>query len=123
VASEDLELADRFRVALETPVRSGDREAVLELLAPDVEWVTPQRTLHGIDELRTWRIWGASAETFDFEFAEGDWVDRGDGRFVCHGRQVYRLKETEEVAYERERGIEITIREGKISRYELLFTG
>jgi ketosteroid isomerase-like protein len=123
VGAEDLEVAARFRAALETAVRTGDHEAVLELVAPDVEWVTPQRTLNGVDELRTWRLWGSSAEAFDFEFAEGDWVDHGDGRLECEVKQVYRVKETGDLAYERVRRVEVTVQDGRISRYELRFTG
>ena len=102
---------------------TGDHEAVLELVAPDVEWVTPQRTLNGVDELSTWRLWGSSAEAFDFEFAEGDWVDHGDGRLECEVKQVYRVKETGDLAYERVRRVEVTVQDGRISRYELRFTG
>jgi ketosteroid isomerase-like protein len=123
VGAEDLEVAARFRAALETAVSTGDHEAVLELVAPDVEWVTPQRTLNGVDELRTWRLWGSSAEAFDFEFAEGDWVDHGDGRLECEVKQVYRVKETGDLAYERVRRVEVTVQDGRISRYELRFTG
>lgn len=123
MGTDDLEVAARFRTALETAVRTGDSEAVLELVASDVEWVTPQRTLQGVDELKTWRLWGSAAEAFDFEFAEGDWVDHGDGRLDCEVTQVYRVKETGELAYERVRRVELTVRDGKISRYELRFTG
>jgi ketosteroid isomerase-like protein len=121
--SSDLEAAKRFRAALEKAVRTGNRDAVLELVAPDVEWITPQRTLRGIDELKTWRVWGSSAQTFDFEFSEGEWLDLGDGRVVCDLRQVYRMKKSGDFAYERERQVEVTIRDGKISRYELRFKG
>ena len=123
MAAEDLELASRFRAALESAVRTGERKAVLELVAPDVEWITPQRTLHGAEELRTWRLWGSSAEAFDFEFDEGEWVDDGDGRVSCEVKQVYRVKETGDLAYERLRRVELTIRDGKVARYELRFTG
>jgi ketosteroid isomerase-like protein len=123
VSSDDLVIAGRFRLALEQAVRTGDHEAVLELLDPDVEWVTPQRTLRGVDEVRTWRIWGSSGERFDFEFGEGEWVDHGDGRVVCDVHQVYRVKETGDFAYERERRIELTIRKGLISRYEVRSVG
>jgi ketosteroid isomerase-like protein len=123
MAAEDLELAGRFRTALETAVRTGEGEAVLELVAPEVEWITPQRTLHGADELRTWRLWASSAQAFDFEFEEGEWRDHGDGRVSCEVKQVYRVKETGDFAYERQRRVELTILDGKISRYELRFTG
>jgi ketosteroid isomerase-like protein len=123
VSSDDLELAGRFRAALETAVRTGDHETLLGLVTRDVEWVTPQRTLHGIDELRAWRVWGSSAESFDFEFRHGEWVDQGSGRVACDVEQVYRMKETGDFAYERRRRVELTIRDGQVRRYELLFTG
>jgi ketosteroid isomerase-like protein len=116
-------IAGRFRAALEQAVRTGDHEAVLELLDPDVEWVTPQRTLRGVDEVRTWRIWGSSGASFDFQFGEGEWIDHGDGRIACDVHQVYRVKETGDFAYERERRIELTIRNGLISRYEVRSVG
>jgi ketosteroid isomerase-like protein len=122
-ASSDLDVAKQFRDALEAAVRTGERDGVLELLAPDVEWVTPQASVRGIDELRSWRAWGLSAETFDFEFSEGEWQELGDGRIVCDLRQVYRMKDSGDVAYERNRKVELTIREGKVCRYELRFTG
>jgi ketosteroid isomerase-like protein len=123
VGSDDVEAANRFRTALEAAVRTGDPKDVLELVSPDVEWVTPQRTLHGIDELRTWRVWGSSGESFDFDFGEGEWADEGDGQVACEVRQVYRTKETGEFAYERWRRIELTVRDGKISRYEVKVVG
>jgi ketosteroid isomerase-like protein len=123
MSSNDIAIANRFRAALETAVRTGDHEAVLALLDPDVEWVTPQRTLQGVDELKAWRIWGSSGKSFDFEFAEGEWVDHGDGRLTCDVHQVYRVKETGDFAYERERRVELTIRGGLISRYEIRSVG
>jgi hypothetical protein len=123
VTPDDLVIASRFLAGLEQAVGTGEREAVLELLAPDVEWITPQRTLRGIDEVRTWRVWGSSGESFDFEFGEGDWVDHGDGRVACDVRQVYRVKETGDFADERRRRIELTIHDGLISRYEVRSVG
>jgi ketosteroid isomerase-like protein len=123
VTPDDLVIARRFLAGLEQAVGTGEREAVLELLAPDVEWITPQRTLRGIDEVKTWRVWGSSGESFDFEFGEGDWVDHGDGRVACDVRQVYRVKETGDFAYERRRRIELTIHDGLISRYEVRSVG
>jgi ketosteroid isomerase-like protein len=123
VTSDDLVLARRFLAALEDAVRTGEHETVLELLAPDVEWITPQRTLRGIDEVQTWRIWGSSGESFDFEFGEGDWVEHGDGQVACDVRQIYRVRETGDFAYERGRRIELAIRDGRISRYEVRAVG
>ena len=59
--AEDVEIAGAFLAALEEAAESGSREAVYPLLAPDVEWVTPKRTLRGIDEIREELTWGFAA--------------------------------------------------------------
>jgi ketosteroid isomerase-like protein len=117
--ADELELASRFRSALETAAKTGDREPVYPFLAADVEWVTPKRTLRGIDEVREQLIWGQPREHLDLEFEAGDWVRVGEGAFACVVHQVYRLKGSGEVAYERNRRIELTFRDGRISRYEM----
>ena len=119
----DLEIARQFRIALEGAAKSGDREAVYPFLAADVEWVTPKRTLHGIDEVREELIWGSPPENLDLEFEEGDWLELDDGRVVSDVRQIYRVKGTSDFAYERNRQIELTILDGKISRYEMRIVG
>ena len=121
--AEDMEVAGQFLAALEAAAQSGDREAVYPLLAPDVEWVTPKRILRGIDEIREELTWGSPPHKLDLEFEAGDWRDLGDGRVACDVHQVYRWKETGEVSYERDRRIEVTIRDGKISRYEMRIVG
>ena len=121
--AEDMEVAGQFLAALEAAAQSGDREAVYPLLAPDVAWVTPMRILRGIDAIREARTWGSPPDTLDLEFEAGDWRDLGDGRVACDVHQVYRWKETGEVSYERDRRIEVTIRDGKISRYEMRIVG
>ena len=121
--AEDVEIAGAFLAALEEAAESGDREAVYPLLAPDVELVTPKRTLRGIDEIREELTWGSPPDKLDLEFEAGDWVDLGDGRVACDVHQVYRWKETGEVSYERDRRIELTIGDGKISRYEMRIVG
>ena len=123
MATEDIEVAERFREALEAAVRSGDLEPVYPLLAPDVEWVTPQRTLRGIDEVKAQLTWIKPRETFDFEFSEEEWVDYGEGRLACRVHEVYRLKDSGEFAYERDRRVEVGIRDGKIGRYEMRIVG
>jgi ketosteroid isomerase-like protein len=119
MAADDVAIANRFRAALEAAVRTGDLEGVYPLLADDVEWVTPQRTLSGIDEVKDQLNWITPSELFDFEFSEGDWVDQGDGLLVCRVHEVYRMKESGEVGYERDRRVELTVRGGEISRYEM----
>jgi ketosteroid isomerase-like protein len=123
MAADDVEIARQFRIALEAAAKSGDREAVYPFLAVDVEWVTPKRTLHGIDEVREELIWGSPPENLDLEFEEGEWLELGDGRVVSDVRQIYRVKGTSDFAYERNRQIELTIRDGKISRYEMRIVG
>ena len=120
---DDLEIATRFRIALETAAKSGDREALYPFLAADVEWVTAKRTLHGIDEVREELIWGSPDENLDLEFEEGEWVELGDGRLVLDVHQVYRVRATGDFAYERNRQIKLTIRDGQISRYEMRIVG
>jgi ketosteroid isomerase-like protein len=123
MGADDLEIARQFRIALEAAAKSGDREVVYPFLAADVEWVTPKRTLHGIDEVREELIWGSPPENLDLEFEEGDWLELDDGRVLSDVRQIYRVKGTGDFAYERNRQIELTIRDGKISRYEMRIVG
>ena len=123
MGADDLEIARQLRIALEAAAKSGDREVVYPFLAADVEWVTPKRTLHGIDEVREELIWGSPPENLDLEFEEGDWLELGDGRVLSDVRQIYRVKGTGDFAYERNRQIELTIRDGKISRYEMRIVG
>ena len=92
MGADDLEIARRFRIALEAAAKSGDREALYPFLAADVEWVTPKRTLHGIDEVKEELIWGSPDENLELEFEEGEWVELGDGRLVLDVHQVYRVK-------------------------------
>jgi hypothetical protein len=49
----DLEIANQFGAALEGAARTGDWTAVYPLLGPDVEWVTPKRTLSVISTSRS----------------------------------------------------------------------
>ncbi len=123
MAASDAEIAAQFRAALEAAVQTGDLDAVYPLLAADVEWVTPQRTLRGINEVKEQLDWIKPSETFDFEFSKGDWVAEGDGRLILEVHEVYRLKETGEFGYARDRRVELTIRDGEISRYEMRIVG
>jgi ketosteroid isomerase-like protein len=123
MGADDLEIARRFRIALEAAAKSGDREALYPFLAADVEWVTAKRTLHGIDEVKEELIWGSPPENLDLEFEVAEWAELGDGRVVSDVHEVYRVKATGDFAYERKRQIELTIRDGQISRYEMRIVG
>jgi ketosteroid isomerase-like protein len=115
----DLELATRFRTALAEAARTGDWAPVYPCLTPDVEWVTPKRTLTGIDQLEHDRTWGTPPEHLDLEFEVADWVDLGAGRAAVEVREIYRVKGSGDLAYQLELHIEIAIRDGRICRYEL----
>jgi hypothetical protein len=119
MSADDVKVASQFLAALEAAARTGDREPVFSFLASDVEWVTPERTLHGVDDLRKNHTWGYPPEKFDLEFEDNAWSDLGDGRFGIDTRELYRWKETGDSAYRQGLRIEVTIRSGKISRYEM----
>ena len=123
MALADLDTASQFRTAIEVALQTGEREAAYALLAPEIEWVTPQRTLQGIDAIKDELTWAKPSEKLDVEFDQGDWVEHGDGRVGCEVHEIYRLKGSGEVAYERDRSIELTVREGKVSRYEMRIVG
>ena len=114
-----LDVATRFRVALEHAAKTGDWTPVYPCLAPDVEWITPKRTLVGIDQVEHDLIWGTPPEHLDLEFEVTDVVDLGAGRTRFDVHQVYRVKDSGDLAYERDLRIEIAIRDDRISRYEI----
>ena len=120
---QDVAVATRFLSALSAAVKSGDREPVIPLVAQDVEWVTPERTFHGIDDVQEHLIWGFPPEHLDVELEVGEVVDLGEGQVRSEIRQIYRWKQTGEFAHERHRRIDVTIRNGKISRYEMRIVG
>ncbi len=116
-------VALEFRTALETAYTTGERDSVHRLLSDDVEWVTPQRTLSGIDAVKEQLTWGSVPDKLEAEFEDVEWQDLGDGRVGFELRQVYRMRETGDFAYERRRKVELTIEGGKISRYEMRIVG
>jgi hypothetical protein len=123
VSADDLEIARQFLTALATAANTGERELLYPLLAADIVWVTPQRDLVGIDELREELTWIAAPENFDLEFDVTETNDLGDGRIVTDVHESYRAKGTGAVAHTRDRRIELTIREAKVVRYEMRIVG
>jgi ketosteroid isomerase-like protein len=119
MSERDLELAREFLDALAVAATEGDADAVYPLLAPDVEWLTPQTDLGNIGEVRERLSLLAPPEHLEIEFGEPELRDLGSGRIVTDVHETYRMKATGELAYTRERRIELTVREGKIARYEL----
>jgi ketosteroid isomerase-like protein len=120
---DDLEIARHFLTALAAAATTGERHELYPLLASDVEWTTQKRDLRGINEVHDQLTWLTPPDNMTVEFDEPQLTEIGEGRIVSDVRQVYRMKETGELAYVRERQIDLTIREGKITRYEMRVVG
>jgi hypothetical protein len=123
MSAEDLEFAREFLDVLAATAKTGDRTALYSLLAHDVEWLTPQRDVHGLDAAREELTWVTPPDNLDLEFNEPELNDLGGGRVVSDVLEVYRMKETGEFAYARDRRIELMIRDGKIARYQMWIVG
>jgi ketosteroid isomerase-like protein len=125
MSADDLAVAQQFLAALAAAAKTGELEDVYEFLAADVEWVTPTRNLRSIGEVRNEMTWFSPRETreIDFGVSEERLTDLGKGRIATDFREVYTAKSTGELAYARERRIELTVRDGKIARYEMRFAG
>ena len=119
----DLQLAREFLYALAGAAKTGERDALYPFLASDVAWLTPQRELRGLDEVRDQLTWLTPKEQLEIEFEEEEITDLGDGRIVSDVHETYRMKGSGDFAYARDRRIELTIREGKIARYEMRIVG
>jgi ketosteroid isomerase-like protein len=123
VSAGDLACARQFLAVLAEAARTGDRNSIYELLAPEVEWLTPKRDVRGIDEANAQLTWIRPPDNLDVEFSEPELTDLGDGRIVSDVRETYRVKGTGDYAYARARRIDLTIRDGKIARYEMRVMG
>jgi len=123
MSAQDLELAKEFLDALAVAAMTGESDTVYPLLAPDVEWQTPQLELRSVGEVRERLGSFGPGEHLEVEFDEPELTDLGSGRIVTDVHEIYRMKATGEFAYARDRRIELTVRGGKIARYELRFVG
>jgi ketosteroid isomerase-like protein len=123
MSDSDLEVARQFLGALASAARTGDRAELYPLLSGDVVWRTPQRELHGLDEVEESLTWLRPPEHLELDFAQAAFEDLGDGRIVSDIHETYKLKDTGEFAYERDRRIELTIRDSRIERYEMRVVG
>jgi ketosteroid isomerase-like protein len=119
----DLDTAQQFQSAAEDALRTGDFEPLVALLAPDVECVMPVHTLRGGDALTEELSRARPAETFDLEFESGEWKSLGNGRCFCELRIFYRSTVADDLSYSRDRSFELTISDGKVSRFEMRFDG
>ena len=123
MSAGDLELARQFLDVLAEAARTGDRDSLYELLDPDVEWLMPRRDVHGLEQARAQLTWIRPPDHLDVEFGEPELTHVGDGRVVCDVHETYRLKETGDYAYARDRRIDLTLRDGKVARYEMTVVG
>ena len=119
----DLDTAQQFQSAAEDALRTGDFEGLAAFLAPDVECITPQHSLRGVEAMTEELRRARPAETLEIEFERAEWKPLGNGRYSCELRALFRSKETGEVSYSRDRSFELTISDGKVSRYEMRFAG
>jgi hypothetical protein len=123
MSADDLVVARQFLDALAAAAKTGVLDDVYPFLAPDVEWVTPLRNLRSVGEVRDQLAWFTPRESLDVDFDEQDLADLGGGRFALDFHETYSVKRTGEFAYARDRRIELAIRDGKVARYEMRFTG
>ncbi len=123
MSADDLAIAREFLGAVAAAACTGEQDAMYQLLAPDVEWLTPIRDLHGLDEVRTRVDWPRPHAALEIEFAEPTLTDLGDGRVVSEMHETYRMKATGEYAYARDRRFDLTILERRIARYEMRIVG
>ena len=122
-SSNVTELAAAFLAALEVAAKTGERDPLYPFLAADAEWITPQRDLVGLEAIKNELTWVNPPDKLDLAFERGEWIDLGEGRIASDVRQVYTLKATGEFAYTRSRRVELTVRDGKVSRYEMRSIG
>ncbi len=123
MTAHDLQVAKEFLETLAVAAKTGERDALFPFLAPDVAWLTPQTDLHGIEEVRDRLTWLTPKHRLGIEFEETGLTDLGEGRVISDVHEIYSMREDGEFAYARDRRIELTIREGKIARYEMRIVG
>lgn len=121
MTAPDLETAQQFRSAIEVGLRTGDFAAVVALLTPDVECVTPVHTGRGIDAMTAELSRGRPGESLDVEFENSDWKRLGEGRYSWNTRALFRSNATGELSHTRDRSFELTIHDGQVSRCEMRF--
>src|ERR1700751_2982499 len=119
--ASDLDTAQLFQSAVEAAFRTGDFEPVVVLLAPDVECITPQHSVYGIEAMIEELSRARPVERLEVELENGGWKRRGDGRTSREIRALFRSKETVEMSFSRDRIFERTTRAVKVSRYEMRF--
>jgi hypothetical protein len=119
MSAGDLEIVNHFLAALADAAETGNRESIFPFLATGVEWVTPQRTLRGLDEVRADLTWLRPPDNLQVQFERGETEELGEGRIALDVHETYRLRGSGDFAYARERRLELTIIDSAIARYEM----
>ncbi|MGE5434242.1 MAG: nuclear transport factor 2 family protein, partial [Candidatus Doudnabacteria bacterium] len=96
-------------------VAARDLEAAEALLDPDVETVTPRGTLRGIAACRQVLQKASGDEQFAIEQAEPEFEDI-EGDVIARTHEIARWRETDEVAYERDLALRLTLDDERIVR-------
>jgi ketosteroid isomerase-like protein len=104
-------LARRFVEA----VAAHDLEAAEDLLAPDVETVTPRGTLRGIAACRQVLQKAVGDEQFAMEQAEPEFEHVGED-VMARTHEIARWRETGELAYERDFALRLTLQDERVVR-------
>ena len=117
----ELETAQQFQAAAQAAMQTGDFEAVVALLAGDVEVVLPQHTVQGVDAFTEELGRARPSERFELDFEDGGWQELGNGRYYCKMRVHFRSTVSEGDSYSRDRSFELTISDGLVRRYEMRF--
>jgi ketosteroid isomerase-like protein len=115
VSGEVADTARRYREAL----LAGDLETAVGLLHPDVVLVLPRGTLVGVDDVRAFLAGQSPLENLDVETHAGELQPVNCARVRSVNTQVWRWRESGDVAYERRSEAEYTVRDGKIARLEV----
>jgi ketosteroid isomerase-like protein len=96
-------------------VAAHDLEAAKALLDPDVETVTPRGSLRGIAACRQVLQKASGDEQFAIEQAEPEFEDI-EGDVIARTHEIARWRETDEVAYERDLALRLTLDDERIVR-------
>jgi hypothetical protein len=123
MAAPDLDTAQQFQTAAQDGMRTGDFGGLSAVLAPDVEVVMPQHTVHGPDAAVEELSRARPSERFDLEFEDDGWKELGNGRYSLEIRVHFRSKVSDDLSYSRDRTFELTIGDGTVSRLEMRFAG
>ncbi len=107
-----MEIAKRYVEAL----FDQDHDTAYSLLDPEVEVVSPRRTVQGADEVRA--RWGKAEYDHLVPEVDGREFAQENGSVRATTRMTWRWKESGEIAYRTRVEGDFVFRDGKITRIE-----